>query len=46
MATSLTLTIAEPCAAAAADVADWPPSNCTIVGSMQRLAKKPNSFAT
>ena len=44
--TSLTLTIAEPCAAATAEVCDWPPSNCTMLASMQRLAKKPSSFAT
>ena len=45
-ATSLTLMMAEPCAAAAFAVADWPPSNWTMVASMQRLAKKPSSFAT
>ena len=46
MATSLTLTIAEPWVAAAAEVADWPPSNWMMLGSMQRLAKKPSSLAT
>src|SRR6266478_7760830 len=46
MATSLTLTIAEPCAAAALAVADAPPSNWMILGSMQRLAKNPSSLAT
>src|SRR5262245_30544918 len=46
MATSLTLTMAEPCAAAALAVADAPPSNWMILGSMQRLAKKPSSLAT
>src|SRR5438876_3885270 len=43
--TSLTAPIAEPCAVAVTDVADWPPSNWTILASMQRLAKKPSSFA-
>jgi hypothetical protein len=38
--------MAVPCAAAAAEVADCPPSNWMMLGSMQRLAKKPRSFAT
>jgi hypothetical protein len=38
--------MAEPCTAAAFEVADWPPSNWMMLGSMQRLAKKPISFAT
>src|SRR5215475_13604936 len=46
MATSLTLTMAEPCAAAALAVADAPPSNWMILGSVQRLAKNPSSLAT
>src|SRR5258705_12943969 len=46
MATSPTLTSAEPFAAAAAAVADAPPSNWITLASMQRLAKKPSSFAT
>ena len=46
MATSLTLTTAEPCAAAALAVADAPPSNWMMLGSMQRLAKNPSSLAT
>src|SRR5215470_19386577 len=46
MATSLTLTMAEPCAAAALAVAEAPPSNWMMLGSMQRLAKKPSSLAT
>src|SRR3954467_14121028 len=45
IATSLTATIADPCDAAAFEAADWPPSNCTILASMQRLAKKPRSLA-
>src|SRR4051794_22988149 len=46
IATSPTLTIAEPCTAAAFEVADWPPSNWMMLASMQRLAKKPSSLAT
>ena len=46
MATSLTLTMAVPCAAATFAVCDWPPSNWTILASMQRLAKKPSALAT
>src|SRR5215471_18951460 len=46
MATSLTLTMAEPCAAAALAVADAPPSNWMMLGSMQRLAKNRSSLAT
>jgi hypothetical protein len=45
IATSLTATMAEPCTAAAFEVADWPPSNWMILASMQRLAKKPSSLA-
>ena len=41
----LTATIADPCTAAALEADDWPPSNCTILASMQRLAKKPRSLA-
>ena len=37
--TSLTLTIAVPCAAATAEVCDWPPSNWMMLASMQRFSK-------
>ena len=46
MATSDTLTMAVPCAAATLAVCDWPPSNCTMLASMQRLANKPSALAT
>src|SRR2546421_11108086 len=46
MATSLTLTIAEPCAAATFAVCDCPPSNWMMAASMQRLAKRPSALAT
>ena len=46
IATSLTLTSAVPCAAAAVAAGDPPPSNWMMLASMQRLAKKPSSLAT
>src|ERR1043166_7200486 len=46
MATSLTLTIAEPCAAATFAVCDCPPSNWMMAASMQRLPKRPSALAT
>src|SRR5262245_16517937 len=46
MATSLTLTMAEPCTAAELAVSEGRASNWMILGSMQRLAKNPSSLAT
>ena len=46
IATSLADPSTEPCASAAVAVGDAPPSNWTILASMQRLANSPSSLAT
>src|SRR5262249_34236983 len=46
MATSLTLMMADPWAAATLAVCDCPPSNWLMLASMQRLANSPRALAT